>query len=595
MNCNEVRPLLSAYYDGVVTQGERVQVESHLAHCESCRHSLAEYRAIGADLRALPMPLAPAGLRRDVWRAIEAQGKGSKGVSGNAPLRGSVLALPQARRKQSFVTALSNVGRGWSKALPAALLVGVMVIVLVVMLVRKDGSAAAAALREESPITAYTQPVHILFSKRVLMVDTENHADAVSHTTLWETDVKPAVSVPVSITVIDTGSAGTPALSLMPKSGRWQPGASYEVRVDAPRISLGVDGSQLDTQLLTLTFSVAAYTPTATSTPTKTAIPTATSVPTDTPRPRNTAVAQITPEHTPVAPVEVTGTVASTTPSRPAATATSVKASPTIAPSATATAVPSMPTVAATYTEMPTSTGVPTQTAEAPSQTPTARSTATGTAIVTATPTHTVVPTPTRRATPSATPVKSTPTPHVTTPPTATPPCGIMPVNGFGKIWDSNPVVRNRAGCPTAYETALSLAAGERFQNGYMFWRGDTQTIYVFIGGPNDTVGTWASFPDTYQDGDPTVQPLATPPAGLYAPVRGFGKIYYNETIEGMSIQQALGWAIEPETNTTAAWQPYENGYALWTADRVIRFMYSKDYLWMRFADTYVAPTATPR
>lgn len=593
MNCNEVRPLLSAYYDGVVTQGEWVQVESHLASCESCRHSLAEYRAIGADLRALSVPVPPVGLRRDVWRAIEAQGNSSKRISGNAPARGPIpgtlLAPAQARKKQSFATAFSNVGRGWSRALPAALLVGVMAVVLVVMLVRKDGSAAAAALSEESPITAYTQPVHVLFSKRVLMTDPENHADAVSHTTLWETDVKPPVSVPVSITVTNTGSG--PALTLMPKAGRWQPGASYEVRVDAPRISLGVDGSQLDRQPLTLTFTVAAYTPTATSTPTKTAIPTATSVPTDTPRSRNTAVAQITPEYTPAAPSEVTGTVASITPVRPAATATAAKASPTTVPSVTATTVPSTPTMAATYTSTPTSTSVPTQTAEPPSQTPTARSTAT--AIVT--PTHTVVPTPTRRATPSAMPVKSTPTPHVTSPPTPTPPCGIMPVNGFGKIWDSNPVVRNRAGCPTAYESAISLAAGERFQNGYMFWRGDTQTIYVFIGGPNDTVGTWASFPDTYRDGDPTVQPLATPPAGLYAPVRGFGKIYYNETIEGMSIQQALGWAVEPETNTTAAWQPYENGYALWTADRVIRFMYSKDYLWMRFADSYVAPTATPR
>ncbi|MEA2576052.1 MAG: hypothetical protein QOH93_3350, partial [Chloroflexia bacterium] len=70
MNCGEVRPLISAYLDGEVTPEERRSVERHLASCEECRHVLAEYRAIGSDLRALPVPVPPAGLRRDVWRAI---------------------------------------------------------------------------------------------------------------------------------------------------------------------------------------------------------------------------------------------------------------------------------------------------------------------------------------------------------------------------------------------------------------------------------------------------------------------------------------------------------------------------------------------
>src|SRR5437867_4489808 len=76
MDCNDIRPLISAYYDGEATQEEYSSVESHLARCEDCRQVLAEYRAIGSGMRALPVPVPPAGLRRDVWRVVEAQQHG---------------------------------------------------------------------------------------------------------------------------------------------------------------------------------------------------------------------------------------------------------------------------------------------------------------------------------------------------------------------------------------------------------------------------------------------------------------------------------------------------------------------------------------
>jgi hypothetical protein len=169
-----------------------------------------------------------------------------------------------------------------------------------------------------------------------------------------------------------------------------------------------------------------------------------------------------------------------------------------------------------------------------------------------------------------------------------------MPVNGFGKVWGEHPEVRNRVGCPVEHEIALQQAAGEQFQGGYMFWRGDTKTIYVFFwGSANDTVGTWQQFPDTWNDGDPEPTPDQPAPTGLYVPVRGFGKLWH----ENSNIRQALGYATEPEQALTGAWQAYQHGYALWTSDKVIRFLFNDNAsinIYMRFEDTYIMPTATP-
>jgi hypothetical protein len=165
-----------------------------------------------------------------------------------------------------------------------------------------------------------------------------------------------------------------------------------------------------------------------------------------------------------------------------------------------------------------------------------------------------------------------------------------MPVNGFGKVWSEHSNIRDRVGCPIEHEGALQVAAAEQFQGGYMFWRGDTKTIYIFYwGSPNDTVGAWQQFPDTWNDGDPEPTPEQAAPTGLYIPVRGFGKLWR----ENSSVHQALGYAIEPEQAITGAWQAYQHGFALWTDDKVIRFMFSDSNIWMRYADTFVEPTQT--
>jgi hypothetical protein len=160
-----------------------------------------------------------------------------------------------------------------------------------------------------------------------------------------------------------------------------------------------------------------------------------------------------------------------------------------------------------------------------------------------------------------------------------------MPVRGFGKVWQENAHVRNRAGCPRELESGITSTAYQQFEGGYMFWRGDTRTIFVFIGNTKDQYGVWREYVDTWTEGEPTPQPTRTPPAGRFMPVRGFGKIWAADE----SLQIALGWAVEEERSIGAVWQPYDSANALWTGDKIIRFMYSGG-IYERFNDTFEQP-----
>jgi hypothetical protein len=420
---------------------------------------------------------------------------------------------------------------------------------MAVLLLRGTYVQAAAELVEKGPITDYGRPVQVQFSKQVI------GDDAVQHTQVFRMEGSTRQTVPVTATF----HSSTNRLVLEPRP-TWVPGAAYEVVIDAANIRLIAGSGTLDTKPIVLTFGALAHTPTPTNTPTAT--PTFTPVPAPTNTPEAPSVAE-----SPTAPVVVQTPPVGIT-AQPRATSTPV-------PRASATAAPPMGTPAPTHTAAltpePTDTPVPTDT---PTPTHTA------TAVATATPT----PLPATKSTPTNTPTappKRTPTPRPGS--TSTPsPCDIVPVRGFGKIWQTNADVRRRVGCPKMPEVAIVTAAHQRFEGGYMFWRGDTKTIYVFIGGANDQYGVWRQFADTWDEDAPTPVPVGTPPPGYYAPVRGFGKIWHSDE----AIRLALGWALEPEWNVTGAWQTFEHGQALWVSDRIIYFMYS-DGMWERFRDTY--------
>src|SRR5687768_2641675 len=51
MNCDRANNLLSAYADGELDAGERVDVEGHLSTCAACRSAAEALRLQDADLR----------------------------------------------------------------------------------------------------------------------------------------------------------------------------------------------------------------------------------------------------------------------------------------------------------------------------------------------------------------------------------------------------------------------------------------------------------------------------------------------------------------------------------------------------------------
>jgi hypothetical protein len=99
--------------------------------------------------------------------------------------------------------------------------------------------------------------------------------------------------------------------------------------------------------------------------------------------------------------------------------------------------------------------------------------------------------------------------------------------------------------CP---ETQTQIeAAYQPFEHGFMVWRGDLGVIYTVF---EDL--RWSRFGDTYVEGE-TIDIDDEPPAGLFAPERGFGKVW----AENPNIANAFGWATRPEEGYTATVEVY--------------------------------------
>ena len=93
------------------------------------------------------------------------------------------------------------------------------------------------------------------------------------------------------------------------------------------------------------------------------------------------------------------------------------------------------------------------------------------------------------------------------------------------------------AGCPQSGLLEVQ-AAYQPFERGFMIWRGDTRQIYVF----SNATGQSYVVPDTWTENE-TIDIAAQPPAGLYAPERGFAKVWLNQ----VDVMNGLGWATGPE------------------------------------------------
>lgn len=208
-------------------------------------------------------------------------------------------------------------------------------------------------------------------------------------------------------------------------------------------------------------------------------------------------------------------------------------ATPTTQPAPTETPVPPTPTTAPTETSLPTET--PAAAAESVLATPRAE----------------------------AVSLLPSPTPAPALEPD---PCDQALTGQDAQLAEQYPAL----GCPLAAPTLVQMAR-QSFQNGRMFWREDEGAIYVLL---ND--GTWRSFEDTFEEGQPEIDESITAPDDLYQPIRGFGRIW-REQLGGPDA--AIGWATLPEGAANGSIQPWDHGQ-LFSFGLPERFLIFEDGRW---------------
>jgi hypothetical protein len=121
-------------------------------------------------------------------------------------------------------------------------------------------------------------------------------------------------------------------------------------------------------------------------------------------------------------------------------------------------------------------------------------------------------------------------------------PPGPYPVHyalGYGGATGPRAVLGAPTGPPTETPGAL-----QRFERGRMLWRADTRTIYALANdaGSGEAPGSWWAFADTWAEGQPAGGEPAPGGGGLYAPQRGFFKVWSEQP----EVRRLLGYARTP-------------------------------------------------
>lgn len=81
LSCNDVKGLLSAYYDGELGVAASKQIEEHINECASCRAELEQLKRISAEMKSLEFPLADDSFKAALAGALEKQPQKSKHTS----------------------------------------------------------------------------------------------------------------------------------------------------------------------------------------------------------------------------------------------------------------------------------------------------------------------------------------------------------------------------------------------------------------------------------------------------------------------------------------------------------------------------------
>jgi hypothetical protein len=142
--------------------------------------------------------------------------------------------------------------------------------------------------------------------------------------------------------------------------------------------------------------------------------------------------------------------------------------------------------------------------------------------------------------------------------------CALQPTSGFGVVFATQSDAYDLLGCPTSAETGLDVVV-QHFEHGWMIWHAQLDTAPATIYTLFDDNQQYSRFDDTYLAAvDPLKGPFV-PPAGLFQPSGGFGKIWREGSIAG--VRDRLGWASAPETPGPGAIEPFERGVMLFSPD----------------------------
>lgn len=117
----------------------------------------------------------------------------------------------------------------------------------------------------------------------------------------------------------------------------------------------------------------------------------------------------------------------------------------------------------------------------------------------------------------------------------------------------------NVFGCGAPFPQINVPIAVEQFERGQMIWiqYADKRGGWLWVTFYDNTRNTiaWELYPDNWHEGD-AVSGGETPPAGLYEPARGFGKLWR----ENQHVRSVLGWALAPEVGDRGSMQYFQGG-----------------------------------
>ena len=119
--------------------------------------------------------------------------------------------------------------------------------------------------------------------------------------------------------------------------------------------------------------------------------------------------------------------------------------------------------------------------------------------------------------------------------------------------------------CPSG-PAQSSWAAEQVFEHGRMIWMEHGEYVYSDVWGSGDYDGEGVifvlydssaegpavqAFVDTWTSAEPESDPSIVPPAGMYQPIRGFGKVWRKNP----EVRERLGWAVAPEEGFETLYQ----------------------------------------